>query len=416
MRENYYMFLLMLVSVPLAGELKFFPFQSDFRVSFGTTAFFFFLLWLHKIPSIVSGLAVGITVVCFRLALDWYTVDSFALSESLRHHLPSFWFYVTFGGLFTLARVNRLLDRPFLVGILAMTAEIAANVLELTLRSNAPLRLADFGTIAALAMLRSFFVLSFFNMIQLRQIRWMQEQQRKRHAHIVMLVTNLYEESVLLNKTVRHAEDITRRCYDFYRQMKNEGNPYAQQALLLAGQIHEIKKDNQRIYAGLSKMISAQNATDYMRLEELGRIVVRANAKYAYHLGKEIAIQWNSTVPDEQYHIYTTLSLLNNLVSNAVEAIVESGTITITISHDGDMVVLEVADDGPGLKVKDPTSLFNPGFTTKYDAAGQPSTGIGLTYVKEIAERLEGQVSVRSTEEETLFSITLPRSHILKKG
>lgn len=42
MRESVYILLLMLIAVPIAGELKFHPFQDDFRISFGTTAFFFF--------------------------------------------------------------------------------------------------------------------------------------------------------------------------------------------------------------------------------------------------------------------------------------------------------------------------------------------------------------------------------------
>ncbi|MCG6199590.1 sensor histidine kinase, partial [Anoxybacillus sp. LAT_38] len=67
MRESVYILMLMLIAVPIAGELKFHPFQDDFRVSFGTTAFFFFLLWLRKIPAYVSGPLTGCLVVLFRV-------------------------------------------------------------------------------------------------------------------------------------------------------------------------------------------------------------------------------------------------------------------------------------------------------------------------------------------------------------
>lgn len=422
MRVTFYMFLLMLVVVPLAGEWKFYPFASDFRVSFGTTAFFFFLLWLPKIPSYLSGLAVGITVILFRIGLDWFTADTFSLHGSFLHQLPVFFFYLSFGCFYFLLHINRFLHRPLLVGFLGTAAEIMGNIVELLLRTPASdvFTLATLGKITAFAILRSFFVLSFFTLIELRHAQKLEVQQRNRNAHILMLVSDLYEESILLKKNLRYAEEITRNCYEFYRKLKEhplgQTGAFAQTALHIAGQVHEIKKDNQRIYAGLSKMISNENAADEMRLEELGSIVVRANLKYVRLLGKEIEIDWICDLPDAQFPIYTTLSLLNNLVTNAVEAIPATGHITITVMRDDHCAILRVTDDGPGIKAKDPTVLFTPGFTTKYDLSGQPSTGIGLTYVKEMVESLHGQVAVESIPGNTSFIVKLPIQQILKKG
>ncbi|MFS8580996.1 MAG: ATP-binding protein, partial [Novibacillus thermophilus] len=61
----------MLVIVPLAGELNFYPFNDAFRVSFGTPTFFFFLLLLRKIHPVVSGGLVGFLVVGFPILLDF---------------------------------------------------------------------------------------------------------------------------------------------------------------------------------------------------------------------------------------------------------------------------------------------------------------------------------------------------------
>lgn len=59
-----------------------------------------------------------------------------------------------------------------------------------------------------------------------------------------------------------------------------------QQALQIAGEVHDVKKDNQRIFAGLSKLISDESFTDYMSVHELVNIIIRANAKYARLLEK----------------------------------------------------------------------------------------------------------------------------------
>ena len=59
-----------------------------------------------------------------------------------------------------------------------------------------------------------------------------------------------------------------------------------QQALQIAGEVHDVKKDNQRIFAGLSKLISDESFTDYMSVHELVNIIIRANTKYARLLEK----------------------------------------------------------------------------------------------------------------------------------
>ncbi|MED4583362.1 sensor histidine kinase [Brevibacillus choshinensis] len=426
MRENLYILLVMLLTVPIAGELKFHPFQDDFRISFGTTAFFFLLLWLR--PSFVAGVLTGATVVLFRMMLDFMSQDVFDVIHSFHMHLPAFFFYATFAGLFSLFRVNLFHHLPLWVGLLGTAAEIGANLVELSFRSSSwdnVLQLSVIGPITAIALIRSFFVLSFFNIIQLRQAKWMEKQQRNRNERVLMLISNLYEESIHLKKTLHQVEDITRECYDLYRKMKEQGaddwiDRYSKQALSIAGQVHEVKKDNQRIYAGLSKLISDQNERDYMPMGELIAMIVRAQEKYARLLGKTIWFESDVAAPYLACHIYTTLSLVNNLVANAVEAIQDKGTVSISasLSESRQWIQFSVADDGPGIQVKDKELLFMPGFTTKYDVSGKPSTGIGLCYVKEVIDNLQGHIEISEEKQErgTLFIIRLPIASLVQKG
>jgi two-component system sensor histidine kinase YcbA len=416
----------MLVSVPIAGELKLHPFQDEFRISFGTTAFFFCLLWLR--PSLLAGILTGAVVVLFRVGLDWLHSEHFVWEISLHLHMPAFFFYAAFASMFALFRVNHLHHRPFLVGLLGTFAEISGNLVELSFRSpdwESVFQFSVIGPIAVIALIRSFFVLSFFNMIKLRQAVWMEEQQRHRNERVLMLVSNLYEESVHLKKTLQQVEDITRECYELYRELKEQGEDereqrYSRQLLMIAGQVHEVKKDNQRIYAGLSKLISGENNRDYMPLGELISIVVRAHEKYARMLKKEIWFTSDVDAPYLSCHIYTTLSLVNNLVANAVEAIEHRGRvwISVTASKTEPWLEFSVADDGPGITVKDKSVLFMPGFTTKYDESGRPSTGIGLSYVKEVVENLQGhiEISERKGGASTVFVIRLPHASLVQKG
>ncbi len=424
MRENIYGLLLMLFIVLIGGELKFHPFNDDFRVSFGTTAFFFFLLWIRRIPSVVFGVLAGVSVILFRTGLDWMTLHPFHLEESIRHHLPSFFYYFCYSVLFTLTRMNQYQQKPLLLGLLGVAVEIVSNIGELMLRSSSVwnvLSLEIVGKIATIAIVRTFFVLGFFNMIQLREAKSLEEQQRHRNERMLMLISNLYEESIHLKKTLQHVEAVTRDCYDLYRCLQEPGarvEGVAQRVLKIAGQVHEIKKDNQRIYAGLSKLITNEHVSDYMTMEELGQMIVRTNQKYARMLAKEIEFECHVNVSPAPYHIYTILSLMNNLVANAVEAIRDAGRVTLSIVQSGEWITFRVCDDGPGIAVKDKELLFKPGFTTKYDVSGNPSTGIGLSYVKEMVEQLGGELTVeeRTICGETVFAIRLPAKEIMRKG
>ena len=71
--RELFIFICMLIIVPLAGEPQIHPFGGDFqnfRVSFGSPLFLLFLLWLRRVPMLISGLCTGITVVLFRALLD----------------------------------------------------------------------------------------------------------------------------------------------------------------------------------------------------------------------------------------------------------------------------------------------------------------------------------------------------------
>jgi two-component system sensor histidine kinase YcbA len=412
----------MAVTVPVAGEVSFHPFRDDFRVSLGTPAFFLFLLWLRWVPPLVSGVLVGGSVTVFRMALEITLAPDWSWEAAFRLHYPVFFYYLTYAVAFAAFRMNRHHDRPLLLGILGAAIELAATLAELSFRYSSlrlALTLAAWNQIVLIAFFRSFFVVGYFNLVRLRQTKAAEAQQRKANEKMLLLISELYEESLQLKKTLRNAETIAQESYELYQSLKDAEQPQhedsARKALRIAGQVHEIKKDNQRIYAGLSSMITHES--DYMPAEELTGIVMRSNRKYARSLGKKIDFSVSAEGELPLCHVYATLSLLNNLVTNAVEAIEEEGSITIAVKREDDAVVFRVADNGPGIAPKYRELIFIPGYTTKYDPSGNPSTGIGLAYVKQETERLSGTVQVEtgSDGKGTVFTITLPVSRIGKE-
>jgi len=95
-----------------------------------------------------------------------------------------------------------------------------------------------------------------------------------------------------------------------------------------------------------------------------------------------------------------------NLISNALDAMRDSGVLTITTRRDGDQAVVVVEDNGPGIPPEIREHLFQPFFTTK--AAGE-GTGLGLEIVQRIiVNRHHGSIHVDSRPGDTQFIVSIP--------
>jgi two-component system, sensor histidine kinase YcbA len=412
----------MMIAVPLAGELKFYPFNGDdLRISMGTSVFFLILLWSRKIHPILAGFLTGIVVVIFRVSLDWLHIGSFQFQTSFSSHFPVFFYYLLFALLFSIFKIKNLYESPLFIGLLGIVLEVISNLAESSIRhytTHMQINTHTVFIIGEVAIIRSFFVLGFFNIIILREKKFAEEQQRNRTEQILLIISNLYAEMFQLKKSTKNAEELTSACYKLYRELKDlNHHEYSQAALKIAGELHEIKKDNQRIYAGLSKLMTKEKLDDFMSIEEIIDVITRSNQNYGEMIGKTIDYQVNISGEHPHYQTFILLSLLNNLVTNAVEAIGKRGLIVLTIDRSADIVTIRINDNGSGISPKNIPFIFEPGFTTKFDQIGIASNGIGLSYIKNVIENICGGINlIDSTETEgTTFEIQLPIASLIEK-
>lgn len=95
-----------------------------------------------------------------------------------------------------------------------------------------------------------------------------------------------------------------------------------------------------------------------------------------------------------------------NLLDNAIDALGERGTITVTTRRDGDCAEIAIGDDGPGIPADALRRVFDPFFTTKEIGSG---TGLGLATARRIVvDRHDGSLSVDSEPGRTTFVVRLP--------
>ncbi len=99
---------------------------------------------------------------------------------------------------------------------------------------------------------------------------------------------------------------------------------------------------------------------------------------------------------------------LHNLLDNAVKFTRPGDTIEVRAIEDGLTVVIEIADTGPGIAEEDIPHVWEELYRGQ-GARGVPGSGLGLALVRAIAERHNGQVSLRSRAGMgTVFTLKLP--------
>lgn len=95
-----------------------------------------------------------------------------------------------------------------------------------------------------------------------------------------------------------------------------------------------------------------------------------------------------------------------NLIDNAVQAMDGHGTLTVRTGRDGDRLLVEIADTGPGVPEEIRSRIFEPFFTTK--AVGE-GTGLGLDISwRIVVRRHHGDLRVLSEPGNTRFQVLLP--------
>lgn len=95
-----------------------------------------------------------------------------------------------------------------------------------------------------------------------------------------------------------------------------------------------------------------------------------------------------------------------NLIANAIDAVVEGGTITIATRRDGDCALVDITDDGSGIPEAIQDRIFETFFTTKEVGSG---TGLGLETARRIVvDRHDGSLTFESRPGATTFHVWIP--------
>lgn len=159
--------------------------------------------------------------------------------------------------------------------------------------------------------------------------------------------------------------------------------------------IPEMNKDVKRlelIAERFSKIGSLPEPTDASMNDVISHVVEYMDRRTS----KKVEIVRH--LPEHEIIVKMNASLfewvIENLCKNAVDAMEGKGKIELTLNDEANRVVIEVRDNGKGIRKKDVKNVFTPGFTTK-----KRGWGLGLSLAKRIVEEYhKGRIFVKSTE------------------
>lgn len=173
------------------------------------------------------------------------------------------------------------------------------------------------------------------------------------------------------------------------------------------------------------KMNKISEAIDYMsdiieETKEISEIIIINNpflnallqAKMGIAQRNKInfSLDIQSSLTDTAIKPFDLVKILGNLINNAIEAVKdlesEYRLIKLAINKSENNHIVEISNPRPVIPPDNLAKIFGGGFTTK---TSHEHCGVGLAVVKNLAEKYNGTVTVRSTEADgTTFTLTLP--------
>jgi two-component system sensor kinase FixL len=109
--------------------------------------------------------------------------------------------------------------------------------------------------------------------------------------------------------------------------------------------------------------------------------------------GASLTISRNGDLPPVMADADRLSQVLINLVNNALQASGEHPKVEVSVNPEPEGVLLEVRDQGPGLKPETIREIFTPFFTTK-----SGGTGLGLPVARRIVEEHGGRIELANRE------------------
>ena len=394
-------------SVVLFSQVYFSTIGDGFRISATPVIYPILLIRLgsdRRCP--LAGAVTFLTVLIVRCIIA--CMQGSAQPAALLQEYHGGLFYFCYDAILCLLISDRRAVRPPRLLASLFLCDMASNLLDFmvsghhlllfTADRSAAARIVGIGF--ALALSRALAASTVLWFLSLREQALIHQQESARYQQLFVMAADLKTELYFLKKDAEDIEKVTLKAYQIYEQLcaLPEQKALAALSLSVARDMHEIKKDNLRIIRGLESEVQGAYDQREMSLKNLLHLLTVSTNQMLGIQQSDIRLVCRCEEDMIVREHYQLLSILKNLVMNAVEAI-QSGTghgvVEVDCRIEEKHLLICVKDDGPGIAPRVLPHLFRLGYSTKFNSqTGDINRGVGLPAVKAIAEELGGEVSV----------------------
>ena len=403
--------------IVLAAQVNLDVFTNNFLVSIGILMFPIFVYLFGEIPLIPITLLSGAGVFLSRILI--YGVQSGFHIENACNHFPEVFFYLTYGMgsyLYFKRHDYKLQGKCWPIVLLIM--DYGANLVELFLRLKIDaFALQMQANIMLVAFVRTLILWAVIRGLGHYKFTLLNQEHANRYQRLILLISKLNGEVIWMKKNTALIEETMARSYKLFSAMQEaDVDPeLSQDALAVAKDIHEIKKEYLLILRGISEALDLNLQDGGMTLTDILVLLEDTLTAAAHEKGKELTFEKefsNDIFTDKHYFL---LSIFRNLFTNALEASEETHVeLRFTQTEENDDYIFIIQDNGPGIPSENLPLIFMPGFSTKINfSTGEVNRGLGLNLVKDMIEnQFHGSIHAESVPGNTAFYIRIPKSEL----
>lgn len=309
-------------------------------------------------------------------------------------------------------RYNTLQPLRLTVFLPFILIDLLANILEMSVR----LGFATFTSglllqLAAIAIIRTAVIVAIIWAFHIYGLHILSQEDVHRYHRLMLLVSELKDEMALMKKSGDLIEAVTGRAYSLYSKLRSGDDSSSETALLIAKDIHEVKKEYAMILRGIQGALEDYSNDKGMYLQEIWDTIEPGMKLLAKDMGKNVTMVFHCQDNLLMNHHFRFMSVFRNLIVNAIEAAgKEPVTIKLTQQRHNGTVRFQLSDNCGGIPQEYLSELFHIGFSTKIDSkTGDINRGLGLCIVKDIVElEWKGQLQVQSDHQGSCFTIDVP--------
>ena len=405
------------IFIILLAQINLDIFASNFRVSMGILLLPILIFLYQKIAVLPITLLSGVGVYLSRVLIHalQYGFDVHALLD----FFPELIFYYVYGSLFFLyfrKHDYKLPHKGCYIALFFM--DYLANLTELICRLQLDaFTLSLQGNILLVALIRTVILWAVVTGLSQYKFLLISTEHAHRYQRLILLISKLNSEVIWMHKNTAMIEDAMAKSYRLFSQLQdcNADPELTQNALTVAKDIHEVKKEYLMILRGISDALELNLHDGEMQLSDILTVLQNSLLMLASEKGKKIEFQISMETNFKTDKHYFLLSVFRNLFTNAVEAN-SDGSILLDFHQQMhlDNYIFDITDNGPGIPAENLDHIFNPGFSTKINfQTGEISRGLGLNLVEDIVKnQFHGAIRVESHPGKTTFSIAIPKDQL----